>query len=271
MATKQKLLADTVKRLIKKEAEKKKQTKVAEQKGKEAANASKAAEKEAAKALKKAASTSANAAREEVAEEAEGGAGRVRGDLDPPYGHEGAAELCGPGGQQERVRMAAGGGAALRSAREAVRHCREKALGTLQLLFSLGWRCLSTEWVQWIPRRWNGGADALAGMALRGDWTASTWRAPHLTTGELGEAGLVLMSDAGVKQDTGDIGLGWLALKAGRGELVAAGAVSGEVDGVVGDVEMRAVLTALQFVAAVALCDNDNATDRPTNQPIQSP
>ena len=117
----------------------------------------------------------------------------------------------------------------------------------------------------------RGGADALAGMALRGDWTASTWRAPHLTTGELGEAGLVLMSDAGVKQDTGDIGLGWLALKAGRGELVAAGAVSGEVDGVVGDVEMRAVLTALQFVAAVALCDNDNATDRPTNQPIQPP
>ena len=111
-------------------------------------------------------------------------------------------------------------------------------------------------------------------MDLRGDWTASTWRAPHLTTGELGEAGLVLMSDAGVKQDTGEIGLGWLALKAGRGELVAAGAVGGEVDGVVGDVnleEMRAVLTALQFVAAVALCDNDNATDRPTNQPIQPP
>ena len=74
-------------------------------------------------------------------------------------------------------------------------------------------------------------------------------------TEELGEAGLVLMSDAGVKQDTGEIGLGWLAMKAGRGELVAAGAVSAEVEGVVGDVsleEMRAVLTALLFVAAVA-------------------
>ena len=63
------------------------------------------------------------------------------------------------------------------------------------------------------------------------------------------------MSDAGVQQASGTIGWGWLALRAGRGELVAAAAVRGEVGGEVGDInleEMRAVCTALKFVAAVA-------------------
>ena len=64
------------------------------------------------------------------------------------------------------------------------------------------------------------------------------------------------MSDAGVKQDTGTVGRGWLAPQAGRGWLVAAEAVRGDVEGEVGDVnleELRAVRTSLGFVAAVAL------------------
>ena len=63
------------------------------------------------------------------------------------------------------------------------------------------------------------------------------------------------MSDAGVKQETGSVGLGWLALRAGRGELVVAEAIGGEVEGEVGDVnleKMRAVHRALAFVVAVA-------------------
>ena len=59
-----------------------------------------------------------------------------------------------------------------------------------------------------------------------------------------------------MKQDVGSVGRGWLALQAGSGELVAAEAIRGDVEGEVGDVnleELRAVRTAIWFVAAVAL------------------
>ena len=66
----------------------------------------------------------------------------------------------------------------------------------------------------------------------------------------------MLISEVGVKQDVVSVGRGWLALQVGSGELVAAEAIRGNVEGKVGDVnleELRAVRMAIWFAAAVAL------------------
>ena len=133
-------------------------------------------------------------------------------------------------------------------AAESVNEMVVQAWDTLEvLILHLGCSPLATDWVIWVPREINQGADWLAGRALetRQDawyWHASWWR--------FKEAEVVIHSDAGVRvQEGGDVvevGLGWVMTQHSTGHLVAAAswALSSNVstDTDVNTWEMRAAL-----------------------------
>ena len=98
----------------------------------------------------------------------------------------------------------------------------EQAWDTLELLaVHLGSPPLATEWVVWVPREENKGADWLATRALE---TGDAWFW-HGQWARFQKEEIVIFSDAGVRQ-RGDgqvsVGLGWSMFHRATGRVVAA-------------------------------------------------
>ena len=127
----------------------------------------------------------------------------------------------------------------------------------MRLLYALGWRARITEWVTWVPRRWNRAADRLANEAMDEPDASQSWRRPvGSATEAVADTGIILMSDAGIREREGKIGRGWLALQAGTGDLLACEAVPSSLREGAGDVtleEMEALRAALSFAVGVAM------------------
>ena len=90
------------------------------------------------------------------------------------------------------------------------------------LVMYLGSHPLATEWVAWVPREANQGADCLATRALETRRDAWFW---HARWQQFRRKEVVICSDAGLRRPGGEavqVGLGWVMLERSTGYIVAA-------------------------------------------------
>ena len=131
-----------------------------------------------------------------------------------------------------------------RTASPAFRAALQALVGELELLLREGARIHSVEALQWIPRRYNLGADHLAKMARGG---SASWMVRYPQS--VGGADIVACTDAGICVEEGCATQGGFLFARASGECLAMWRERRQLgDGEVVDVnaeESRAVETAL--------------------------